>query len=310
MMKKVNTCIVFVLLFMLAACSSSKSIEVTVEKELYFQKDQTSEFAIQVTNKEEPVKGLKISAEFSMVDMDHGKYEVSFTEQENGIYTSEVELPMVGEWEIVFTIDQDGKTIEKVIEYEVKEPSGVATINGEWVTNDDIEFYRFINKLHIEINREQAQGTYEGKELEETLANLDDQEQAVQDQNTLLTQIIRLRSVALLGVEKGHHASEKEVSEAIKSVREQYAQSKAAQNLIKEFGEERFWNKQEKQYELIVLSQKVQTDLINKVKKENPDVNEQEVLYQAQKQYEDLLVSQVNSLNIKISGAWHRPWTK
>lgn len=299
-MRKIITSIIFILLIMLAACSSGKNLEVSVEKELYFQKDKTSEFAIKVTNKEEPVEGLKISAEFSMVDMDHGKYEVTFSEQEKGIYSSEAELPMAGEWEIVFTIDQDGKTIEKVIEYEVKEPSGVATINGKWITNEDIEFYRFINKLHIEINREQAQGTFEGKELEETLANLDDQEQAVQDQNTLLTQIIRLHSVALLGLEKGHNASGEEISAAIKNVREQYAQSKTAQTLIKEFGEDKFWDKQEKQYELIVLSQKVQTDLINKVKKENPDVNEQEVLYQAQKQYEELLVSQVNSLDIKI----------
>jgi YtkA-like len=299
-MRKIITSIVFVLLFMLAACSSGKTIEVTVEKELYYQKEKASEFAIKVTDKEVAVEDLKISAAFSMVDMDHGTYEVSFSEQENGIYSSEVELPMAGEWEIVFTIDQDGKTIEKVIEYEVKDPSGVATINGEWITNDDIEFYRFINKLHIEINREQALETSKGKELESTLANLDDQEKAVQDQNTLLTQIIRLHSVALLGLEKGHSASGEEISEAIKNVREQYAQSKTAQNLIKEFGEDKFWDKQKKQYELIVLSQKVQTDLINKVKKENPNVNEQEVLFQAQKQYEDLLVSQVNSLDIKI----------
>lgn len=299
-MKKGLYSISFVLLFMLAACSSGSSLEITVEKELYFQKEKTSEFAIKVTDQDEPVEDLEITAEFAMVDMDHGKYEVNFTEEEKGIYSSEVELPMAGEWEIVFTISEDGKEVEKVIEYDVKEPEGVATINGDWVTTEDIEFYRFINELHIAINREQAEEKYEGKELEGALANLDDQEQAVQDQNTLLTQIIRLRSVALLGLEKGHEASSEEVKKAIESVREQYGQSQAAQNLIKEFGEDKFWDKQEKQYELIVLSQKVQTDLINKVKEANPDVNEQEILYQAQKQYEELLVSQVNSLNIVI----------
>ncbi|MFE8697784.1 FixH family protein [Cytobacillus sp. FJAT-53684] len=299
-MKKGLYSISFVLLFMLAACSSGSSLEITVEKELYFQKEKTSEFAIKVTDQDEPVEDLEITAEFAMVDMDHGKYEVNFTEEEKGIYSSEVELPMAGEWEIVFTISEDGKEVEKVIEYDVKEPEGVATINGDWVTTEDIEFYRFINELHIAINREQAEEKYEGKELEGALANLDDQEQAVQDQNTLLTQIIRLRSVALLGLEKGHEASREEVKKAIESVREQYGQSQAAQNLIKEFGEDKFWDKQEKQYELIVLSQKVQTDLINKVKEANPDVNEQEILYQTQKQYEELLVSQVNSLNIVI----------
>ncbi|MCM3764105.1 hypothetical protein [Neobacillus niacini] len=51
---------------------------------------------------------------------------------------------------------------------------------------------------------------------------------------------------------------------------------------------------------MIVLSKKVQSDLVTKVKKENPSYGEQEVLFQAQKQYEDLLVSQVNSLEIEI----------
>ncbi|MBP2243232.1 hypothetical protein J2Z40_003820 [Cytobacillus eiseniae] len=299
-MKKIRIGISFILLIMLAACSSGKDLDITVEKDLYYQKDKSGEFAIKVTNKDEPVGDLDITAEFAMVNMDHGKYEVTFDEGEKGIYSSEVELPMAGEWEIVFTITEDGKTTEKVLEYDVKEPEGVATINGEWVTTEDIEFYRFINKLHIEINREQAEEKYEGKELEGTLANLDDQEEAVQDQDTLLTQIIRLRSVALLGLEKGHEASSDEISEAIESVREQYGQSQAAQNLIKEFGEDKFWAKQEKQYELIVLTQKVQTDLINQVKEKNPEVNEQEILYQAQKQYEELLVSQVSSLNIVI----------
>lgn len=299
-MKKLLFGISFILLIMLAACSSNSELEVAVEKDLYYQKEKTSPFVIKVTNDSEPVDGLKINAEFAMLDMDHGTYETSFTEGEEGKYSSEVELPMAGKWEVVFTIDQEGDTIEKVMEYEVKEPDGVATINGEWVTNEDIEFYRFINELHIAINREQAKEQYKGEELDGVLANLDDQEQAVQDQNTLLTQIIRLRSVAMLGLEKGHEATADEVSEAIKSVREQYGQSEVAQNLIKDYGEDQFWDTQEKQYELIVLSQKVQTDLINKVKEENPDVNEQEVLYQAQKQYEELLVSQVNSLNIVI----------
>jgi hypothetical protein len=51
---------------------------------------------------------------------------------------------------------------------------------------------------------------------------------------------------------------------------------------------------------MIVMSQKVQKDLLEKVKKENPKAGEQEVYYLAQKEYEELLVSQVNSLSIEI----------
>jgi len=299
-MKKFIAGSVFILLFLISACSSNNNLEVNIEKDLYFQKDKKSEFEIMVTEKEKPLEGLSINAEFAMTNMDHGTYEVSLEEKGKGIYASEVELPMSGTWEIVLTIERDGKVIEKVIEYDVKEPAGVATINGEWITNEDIEFYRFINELHIAINREQAKEKYSGKELEGVLANLDNQVESIQDQNTLLTQIIRLRSMALLGLEKGHEASNEEIKSEINNVKGQYAEHEVAQAMIKEYGEEKFWEKQEKQYELIVLSQKVQADLINKVKEENPNVNEQEILYLAQKQYDELLVSQVNSLNIEI----------
>lgn len=106
--------------------------------------------------------------------------------------------------------------------------------------------------------------------------------------------------MALLGVEKGHKATAEEVATEIATIRAKYEQSEAAVALINEFGEQKFWDTQENQYKMIVLTQKVQKDLVEMVRKENPGVSEQEITYLAQKQYEDLLVSQVNSLEIKI----------
>ena len=80
----------------------------------------------------------------------------------------------------------------------------------------------------------------------------------------------------------------------------QYNQYETAKAMITQFGEEAFWEIEKQQYQLIVLSQKVQNDLVAQVKKENPKMGEQEVFFQAQKLYEELLVSQVNSLEIVI----------
>lgn len=298
-MKKMGFALITSLLFLLTACGSD-NFTIDVEKELYFKQNEASSFAIKVTDENGPVEDLQIEATFAMVDMDHGTEEATFTSEGEGIYSTEIELPMAGEWEIVFNIDLDGETIEKVLEYDVKEADGVAAINGEWVTNEDIEFYRFINDLHIAISREKDKAQYEGKELEERMAYWDEQEESVQEQNQLLTQIIRLRSMALLGEEKGFIATGQEVETEIENVRKQYEEYEVAQQMIKEYGEEKFWDKEKQQYELIVLSQKVQNDVISQVKKENPDVNQQEIMYLAQKRYEELLVSQVNSLNIEI----------
>jgi hypothetical protein len=232
--------------------------------------------------------------------MDHGTYEVELTEGEDGLYTGNVELPMGGKYEIVLTLVSDGESVEKVINYEVEKPNGVASINGNWIKNEDVEFYMFINRLQLAINRETDQKRYTGEELNEALAYWDAQEKLVEDKNQLLTQIIRLRSMALLAEEKGHQAADSEIDAEINKVQKQYNQYETAKAMIAEYGEEAFWEIEKEQYKLIVLTQKVQSDLVAQVKKENPEMGEQEVFFQAQKLYEELLVSQVNSLEIVI----------
>lgn len=288
------------ILALLVGCNANQNIEIEITKPLTFSKGKETPFELKISQDGKAVEGLKISAELSMVDMDHGTVATSFEESEAGLYSTNVKLAMAGDWEVVYTIERDGKTFEKVEQYKVEKNAGVATINGELITNDDIEFYRFINKLHIAISRSEDEKKLTGEKLDESRAYWDSQEALNDNQNQLLTQIIRLRAMALLGAEKGHTASAEEVDQALATVREQYGQHEIAGKLIGEFGEEQFWSTEQKQYEMIVLSQKVQQDLIADVKKENPNVNEQEISFLAQKKYEDLLVSQVNSLEIEI----------
>jgi CRISPR/Cas system CSM-associated protein Csm2 small subunit len=285
---------------LLAGCSNQQNIDIEVTKPLTFSQDKEMPFEIKVTEEGKAVEELEITAQLSMVDMDHGTVDAAFEEGEAGLYSTNVKLSMAGDWEVVYTINRDGKSFEKVYQYKVEKAAGVATINGELITTEDIEFYRFINKLHIAISRSEDEKRLSGKELEEALSYWDSQEKLNDNQNQLLTQIIRLRAMALLGQEKGHEATSDEVEKALETVRAQYGQHEVAKEMIKEYGEEKFWLTEEKQYQLIVLSQKVQGDLVAKVKEENPNVNEQEISFLAQKEYEELLVSQVNSLEVEI----------
>ncbi|PGY12458.1 FixH family protein [Bacillus sp. AFS031507] len=298
-----KTRIIFSLLLLIAlitGCSSGPDYKVTVTKDLYFVKDTAMPFEIKVTENNKAVKGLDVSAQLSMTNMDHGSYNVKLVEGKNGTYSGKVNLPLGGKYEAAFTLEKDGKKAEKVIDLNVTKPKGVAIINGEWITNENVSFYKFINQLQLEINRESLQKKYTGKQLEEELAYLDSQEKTLEDKNQLLTQIIRLRAMALLADEKGHKAAETEVDAALLKAREQYNQFESAKKLINEYGADKFWATEKQQYRMIVMSQKVQKDLIEKVKKENPKAGEQEIYYQAQKEYEELLVSQVNSLKIEI----------
>jgi hypothetical protein len=299
-MKKAMRLTALLLLAILAGCSADPEYNIEVTKPIYQLADKEMPFEIKVTEKDEAATGLNVSAEFSMTNMDHGTTEVELTEEEDGIYSGKVELPMTGKYEIFFVLEKDEKKAERVINYEVKQSEGVASINGEWITNEDIEFYKFINYLQLAINTETDQKRYTGDQLKEALSYWESQEKLVEDQNQLLTQIIRLRAMAMLAEEKGHTATDAEVEIEINKVRDQYSQFESAKAMINEYGEDKFWEIEKQQYQLIVLSQKVQKDIIEKVKKENPEMAQQEINFQAQKQYEELLVSQVNSLKIEI----------
>ncbi|MFB5193844.1 FixH family protein [Neobacillus sp. KR4-4] len=291
---------ILLLVAVMAGCSSDPDYKVDVTKDLYFVKDTAMPFEVKVTENKKAVKGLDVSAHLAMTEMDHGSYDVKLEEGKNGTYTGKVNLPMGGKYEAAFTLEKDGKKTEKVIELNVTKPKGVAKVNGQWITDEDVSFYKFINQLQLAINRESAQKQYKGEQLEEELTYLEAQEKTLEDKNQLLTQIIRLRAMALLADEKGHKATETEVDAALSKARGQYNQFESAKKLINEYGEEKFWATEKQQYQMIVMSQKVQKDLVTKAKKENPKAGEQEIYYQAQKDYEELLVSQVNSLKIEI----------
>jgi uncharacterized membrane protein len=298
-MKKVASLFLLITI-LLAGCNQEPEWKVDITNEPVFANGDEAEFEIKVTENGKAVKGLKIDAELAMSSMDHGAINVELKEGPDGVYAGSGNFSMAGEWEAAFNLEKDGLKQEKVMNLNVKKAEGVASINGQWITDEDLEFYQFINKLHIEINRETDRKNYDGEKLDEALAYWDNQEKLNQDRNQLLTQIIRLRAMAMLGIEKGHKATEQEVSAAIDNVRNQYNTSEVAQKLIANFGEERFWSIQKEQYARIVLTQKVQNDLIEKVKKENPKAEDQEIQFTAEKEYEELLVSQVNSLQIKI----------
>lgn len=299
-MKRKIFALLLVIFALLGGCSSGPDYQIKVTKELYFQQGKASPIEIKVTEGSKAVKGLSVTAELSMANMDHGTTKVTFKEVDNGVYSGEVKLPMSGKYEAAFTLEKADKKMERVIELNVAKPKGVAKLNGEWITADDIAFYKLINRLQLEINLEAARVKYSGKQLEEEWAYLESQGKLAEDPNQLLTQIIRLRSMALLADEKGHKASDAEVEKAVEKARKQYSKYRAAMTLIKEYGDEKFWTAEKEQYKLIVLAKKVQDDVTAQVKRDNPKAGSQEILYLAQQKYEDLLVSQVNSLKIEI----------
>lgn len=299
-MKKAIIGAVLLMVALLSGCSSSPNYKIMMTKQLYFLKDHATSFEIKVTENKKAVSGLAISADVSMANMDHGTMSVSLTDEKNGKYSGKVKLPMDGKYELTFNMKKDNSKTEKIIDYTVKKAAGVAMINGQWIKNEDLQFYQLVNKLQLEINRENAKKTYTGSQLEDELAYIDSQEKNAKDENQLLTQIIRIRSMALLAEERGHQVTTDAITGAIAKDHAQYDQYPDVKSLITSFGDKKFSSLEEKEYKYTILANQVMADVTAQAKKDNPNVNDQEVNYQAQQNYEDLLVSQMDSLKIQI----------
>jgi hypothetical protein len=284
----------------LAGCSSGPNYKVDITKPLYFVKDKEVPFEIKVTENNKPVTGLTISADLSMANMDHGTAKATFTEEQKGLYAGKVKIPMNGKYEMDFTLNKGDKKSEKVFDYNVKKPIGVATINGKWIKNEDLKFYELLNKLQLAINRETIKKKYSGAKLQDELSFLDVQEKSISDKNQLLTQIIRTRSMALLGEEKGYKVSTAALNKVLTKAHGQYDHFDSTKKLIQEFGEEKFWSAEKQELHSIILIQQIQATLAYTEKQKNPTTSPSEINFQAQQDYEDLLESQVNSLKIEI----------
>jgi outer membrane murein-binding lipoprotein Lpp len=300
-MKKAIIGAVLLMIALLSGCSSSSpNYKIEMTKQLYFLKGHATAFEIKVTENKKAVSDLTITADVSMANMDHGTETVKLTDEKNGKYSGKVKLPMDGKYELTFNMNKDNKKTEKTIDYTVKKAAGVAMINGQWIKSEDLQFYQLVNKLQLEINRENVKKTYTGSQLEDELAYIDSQEKNAKDQNLLLTQIIRIRSMALLGEQRGHQATTDAIAGAIAKDHTQYDQYPAVKSIITSFGEKKFSSLEEKEYKYTILADQVMADVTVQAKKDNPNVNDQEVNFQAQQSYEDLLVSQMNSLKIQI----------
>jgi hypothetical protein len=293
-----------ILLFALTACSPRPTWQAAMELAPVFTKDQPSTIAFKITDEAgQPVNNLQIKALFEMTKMDHGSIEADLQHSHDGLYQTKLNLNMSGLWQATLTMSDGISSTEETLSFETKElPSeqAIATINGRRIIHEDIAFYELINLIQIEMYREHDQKKYQGKEIEQAMKYWDMQVEAAKQTNTLLTQIIRLHAVSLLAQEKGHQATAVEVADAMAKIKPEYEQSPAAMKLIDQYGSEKFWSKQESQYHRIVLSMKVQEDVMELVKKSNPDSDPKQLQVLAQKKYEELLVSQMGTLDIKI----------
>jgi hypothetical protein len=297
-MKKIAATI-FVCILFLVGCNKG-DWEVSVETKPFYKEGVSAPFVVEIKENGKPASGLTVHATFEMANMDHGTITTTLKEKSGGIYEGKVQLPMEGEWEMLLRIKNGKQTVEKLIKMQVKKEDAVAKINGLAITMEDVRFYQTLAKIKIAIGKETDQAKYKGEEFKERLAYWQRQEQYLQQINPTVTHLIELHSMALLAKEKGYSVTKMEVGKKLEEQKQQYDRYKAAKEIIHQYGEKKFWKQQQQYTELILLTKKVWNDMVKHAKKESPNATQTEIRYLAQKKYEEVLISQVDSLQIEL----------
>ncbi|WP_191126277.1 FixH family protein [Cerasibacillus terrae] len=119
-MKKIYLALLTILVILLTACGAEE-IEWTVKQAPVFKPEVASEMIIEAKKEGEALTGLEISGLLEMERMDHGIIEIVFTDNGDGTYSGEVELPMGGEWIIDLQAQEGDTTYEDVITFDVDE---------------------------------------------------------------------------------------------------------------------------------------------------------------------------------------------
>jgi hypothetical protein len=297
-MKKIAATI-FVCILFLVGCNKG-DWEVSVKTKPFYKEGVSAPFVVEIKENGKPASGLTVHATFEMANMDHGTITTTLKEKSGGIYEGKVQLPMEGEWEMLLRIKNGKQTVEKLMKMQVKKEDAVAKINGLAITMEDVRFHQTLSQIGIAIGKETDQAKYKGEELKERLNYWERQNQHLQQIHPSVTHLIELHSMALLAKEKGYSVTKSEVAKELTERKRQYDRYKTAKEIIHQYGEKKFWKQQQQYAKLALLAKKVWNDMVKQTEKENPNVAKTEIYFLAQKKYDELLISQVNSLQIKL----------
>lgn len=179
----------------------------------------------------------------------------------------------------------------------------VVTIGGKVLSYEDLQFYQLMNKVEIELNRQQDEQALKGEELTDKLAYWDEQLKYHDNFNVNLSKMIEQHSMYLLAREKGLNVEGNAVAEAVKEFTASVGHNEAAAKLVAEFPEEAYNNRLNSFFTEKLLTQQIYEILKADVAKEKPKASEKELAYDTSKSYEELYQSQISSLDIKINAA-------
>lgn len=119
-------------------------------------------------------------------------------------------------------------------------------------------------------------------------------------EETLISQIVEIKAIDYLAEVKGVNTTSDEVTQRINKLKEDLAESSTFKEMVQSFDEEKFWKYEEQRYLTIVNTERIKGKLIQEEKEKYSYHNEETIKYNAEKQFDELLVEAVGLVDTTI----------
>lgn len=164
-----------------------------------------------------------------------------------------------------------------------------ASINGKAISQEELDYECFRTQLNQALTDPSM-------------------ETSCPSEGTMIAQIVELYAVDYIAEEQGVSVTESEVSERVSQIKNELASSPAIHEMLQSFGEEKFWQKEQKRYYTIIKTEKIKDSLIAQEKEKYANYgdnvyNEETYKMNAEKELEDLITEAVGLIDVKIKAS-------
>lgn len=199
------------------------------------------------------------------------------------------------------TNDVTNNVNENEAENELTSNKGdVVTIKDKTFSEEELAFYKLMNKIKVELQLAQDVDELAGEEAEERITYLKEQIDYYDHYNANLQELIEVYSMSLLAEEKNYFVPDEKLEDNVQEFKELISGIEEIEQRIAEFGEDDFNDHIQEYIRQTNLRDRVVAELEEEIISDNPDKAAQEINFLLGEEYEELYQAHVATLELEI----------
>ncbi|HLS59769.1 MAG TPA: hypothetical protein VK044_01390 [Virgibacillus sp.] len=178
--------------------------------------------------------------------------------------------------------------------------SEVVTIEDKIFLYEDLEFYKLMNQIQVDINLEEERSTIDEENIEERAEFWNEQLEYYENVNVNLQSLIETYAMSLLAEEKNFFVPDEKIETEVDKLLKQIENNESIRRRIDDYGEKRY-NRNIREYvRQTKLRDRIISELEADIIEENGDLEENEISYLVETEFEDLYAAQLSTLDMNI----------